>query len=214
MSCCASSSPVTVPPWPLISNECGQSWPQCTSLARVYRRLPERGKLGRVFGNRHTHGSSAPHNFSDSRRASRHRRTAAPPYPPAPCSWHDFTIEFRGEFDVVDARKTSWRILTSTSTRGPWDAPDHAPVAGRESRRPIRCRIDGPAPDRRRLADRYARLGLGFIAARSARAAGRPTVSILRRTLPSSWAMKNPPMPVNPMWSYVKRVPPSWGCSR
>ena len=39
MSCCASSSPVTVPPWPLISNECGQSWPQCTSLARVYRRL-------------------------------------------------------------------------------------------------------------------------------------------------------------------------------
>jgi transposase-like protein len=38
---CASSSPVTGPPWPHISNECEQWWRQCTSLVHVYRRLPE-----------------------------------------------------------------------------------------------------------------------------------------------------------------------------
>jgi len=66
MSCCASSSQVTVPPWALISNECGQSWPRCTSLARVRRRLPERGSSTRCWESRHTRGSSAPRNFADS----------------------------------------------------------------------------------------------------------------------------------------------------
>ena len=39
-------------------------------------------------------------------------------------------------------------------------------------------------------------------------------VSIFLRTEPSSLAMKNPPGPVKPVWSKVKRVPPLCGSIR
>ena len=52
------------------------------------------------------------------------------------------------------------------------------------------------------------------VSSRSSSTAGRPTVSIFLRTEPSSFASRNPPAPVKPVCSKVKRVPPARGSIR
>jgi hypothetical protein len=57
-------------------------------------------------------------------------------------------------------------------------------------------------------------LRIGRFSEATLRTGGRPTVSVLRRRSSSKFAMGNPPMAMNPVWSYVKRVPPAQAPAR